>query len=92
MEKTLWNERTQCMPISILAVFNFQVFMSHGLSDTDIPFYAGNEIKEMLSANQQHILTFISFEGGHGVPLEIALKTVNFLNRLLASFNKQSDG
>lgn len=71
---------------------NLNVFMSHGLSDTDIPFYAGDEVKEMFSAHPStHALSFVTFEGGHGVPLEIVFKTANFLNKLLACFNKRSD-
>jgi phospholipase/carboxylesterase len=57
------------------------VFMSHGHSDTTLPFDLAERLKaDMIAAGMS--VTFIPFEGSHEIPAEVVIALNDFLSRL----------
>jgi phospholipase/carboxylesterase len=57
------------------------VFMSHGRSDKNIQFAAGEALKDWLLASGAEV-TWAPFEGGHGMPLHVWRQLREFIHNV----------
>jgi phospholipase/carboxylesterase len=61
---------------------NLPVFLSHGASDRDLAFAAGERLRDFLLESAAQ-LTWTPFEGGHEIPLVVWRGLRKFLAALL---------
>ena len=59
------------------------VFVSHGRSDPDLAFTAGEGLRDMLLSAQAHV-TWVPFEGGHQIPLPVWRAARKFLHSVIS--------
>jgi phospholipase/carboxylesterase len=61
---------------------DFPVFISHGNTDSDLAFSAGERLRDFVLESSAR-LTWVPFEGGHEIPLVVWRGLRKFLASLL---------
>jgi phospholipase/carboxylesterase len=61
---------------------NLPVFVSHGATDTDLAFAAGERLRDFVLESKAPV-TWVPFEGGHEIPLIVWRALRKFLGALL---------
>ena len=61
---------------------NLPVFVSHGATDTDVAFAAGERLRDFVLESKAPV-TWVPFEGGHEIPLIVWRALRKFLGALL---------
>ena len=56
------------------------IFQSHGMFDPVLPFNMAQKLYEILS-NYTGDINFVSFEGGHEIPIDVIQRAADFLRR-----------
>lgn len=67
-----WTERLRANPPT------FPVFMSHGTVDPVLPFGIAEALRDQLRAAHRDV-TWVPFDDGHGIPLEVLTRLTSFL-------------
>jgi phospholipase/carboxylesterase len=70
--ESVWTERLQATRPT------YPVFMSHGTVDPVLPFAIAEALRERLRAAQREV-TWVPFDDGHGIPLEVLTRLTTFL-------------
>lgn len=65
------------------------MLVSHGRTDADLAFSAGEAIRDAALAGGANV-TWLPFDGGHGVPMIVWRGLRNFLQRLLTPTASQT--
>ena len=74
---------------SIGRLSGLPAFVSHGREDPDLAFAAGEGLRDMLAAAGAAV-TWVPFDGGHGIPLVVWRELRRFLRRYPASGQTQA--
>lgn len=70
--ESAWTERLQATRPT------YPVFMSHGTVDPVLPFGIAEALRELLRAAHREV-TWVPFDDGHGIPLEVLTRLTTFL-------------
>jgi phospholipase/carboxylesterase len=60
---------------------NLPVFLAHGRSDTVLPFEIAERFRQKLEAAGIPV-TWVPFDGGHGIPAAVVVALNEFIGRL----------
>ena len=75
--------------LSIERLSGLPAFVSHGREDPDLAFGAGEGLRDALAAAGAAV-TWVPFDGGHGIPLVVWREMRRFLRRYVASGRTQA--